>query len=144
MTTLYHEIEVLTSPDRVWSLLTTRAGLNRWWPGDVTIQGGDSWRFHLTESDQSYVFKVAEEVPENLLEWCCVLGEDNFQNTLVHWRVEKKIASLMLVMEHRELTKTPAELARLNTQWGIWLQRIHQQLHQEIETPDNEDLNAWT
>lgn len=144
MTTLYHEIEILTSPDRVWSLLTTRAGLNRWWPGEVSIHGGDSWRFNLADTDQSLVFKVVEEVPDNVLEWLCVQGEDDFHNTLIHWRIEKREVGLCLVLEHRDLRKSIEQVASLNTQWGIRMQHIHEQLHREIETPDNEDLNAWT
>ncbi|MEJ2045094.1 MAG: SRPBCC domain-containing protein [Reinekea sp.] len=144
MTTLYHEIQILTSPDRVWSLLTTRVGLNRWWPGEVSIHGGDSWRFNLADTDQSLVFKVVEEVPDSVLEWLCVQGEDDFHNTLIHWRIEKQEVGLCLVLEHRDLRKSTEQVASLNTQWGIRIQNIYEQLHREIETPDNEDLNAWT
>ena len=144
MTTLYHEIEVMTSPERVWSLLTTRAGLNRWWPGEVSIHGGDSWRFQSEDHDLSLVFRVVEEVPDKVLEWLCVQGEDDFHNTLVHWRIERKEAGLRLIAEHRDLRKTPAQLARLNTHWGMWIERLRDQLHQEIDTLDDEDLNAWT
>ncbi len=144
MTTLYHEIEVMTSPDRVWALLTTRVGLNRWWPGEVTIHGGDSWRFRIADTDLVFVFKVVEEEPNKLLEWLCVQGEDDFHNTLIHWRIEKLEAGLRLILEHRDLRKSSAQAAYLNTQWGIWMQRIHEQLHKEIDTLDNEDLNAWT
>lgn len=144
MTTLYHEIEVLTSPERVWALLTTRAGLNRWWPGEIAINGGDSWRLTLENQDIPLVFRVVEEEPDKVLEWLCTQGEDDFHNTLVHWRIERNEASLGLIAEHRDLRKTPAQLARLNTQWGIWMERILDQLHQEIDTLDDEDLNAWT
>ncbi|ATX75388.1 SRPBCC family protein [Reinekea forsetii] len=144
MTTLFHEIEVVTSPDRVWALLTTRAGLNRWWPGEIFIQGGDSWRLQQIDRDMPLVFKVVEEVPDQVLEWLCTQGAEDWHNTLVHWRIERRAAKLRLIVEHRDLRKTPAELARLNTQWGVWVDRIGHQLHQEIDTMDDKDLNAWT
>jgi uncharacterized protein YndB with AHSA1/START domain len=144
MTTLYHEIEVVTSPDRVWSLLTTRVGLNRWWPGEIFIHGGDSWRLQQEDRNMALVFKVVEEVPDQVLEWLCTQGEDDWRNTLVHWRIERREAKLHLIVEHRDLRKTPEELALLNTQWGVWVDRIGHQLHQEIETMDDRDLNAWT
>ncbi|WP_320826453.1 SRPBCC family protein [Reinekea sp.] len=144
MTTLYHEIEVVTSPDRVWSLLTTRVGLNRWWPGEIFIHGGDSWRLQQEDRNMALVFKVVEEVPDRVLEWLCTQGEDDWHNTLVHWRIERHEAKLRLIVEHRDLRKTPEELARLNTQWGVWVDRIGRQLHQEIDTMDDKDLNAWT
>jgi uncharacterized protein YndB with AHSA1/START domain len=144
MTTLYHEIEVMTSPDRVWSLLTTRTGLNRWWPGEVTIHGGDSWRFQHEDRDVPMIFKVVEEEPNKVLEWLCTQGEDDFHNTLIHWRIEKHEAGLSLIAEHRDLRKTDAQLGKLNTHWGIWMERMRDQLHLEIETLDDEDLNAWT
>ena len=62
MPTLYHEIQVLTSADRVWNLLTTRQGLNRWWPGEVTINGGDSWRFNRPEAESDWDGRGAERL----------------------------------------------------------------------------------
>ena len=144
MTTLFHEIEVVTSPDRVWALLTTRAGLTRWWAGEIFIQGGDSWRLQQADRGMPLVFKVVEEVPDQVLEWLCTQGEDDWHNTLVHWRIERREAKLRLIVEHRDLRKTPEQLALLNTQWGVWVDRIGHQLHQEIDTMDDKDLNAWT
>jgi len=63
---------------------------------------------------------------------------------LIHWRIERKEVGLRLITEHRDLRKTPAQLARLNTYWGMWIERLRDQLHQEIDTLDDEDLNAWT
>ncbi|EAR11213.1 SRPBCC family protein [Reinekea blandensis] len=144
MTTLYHEIDVVASPERVWSLLTTRAGLNRWWPGEITIHDGDSWRFLHQDRDVPLIFRVVEEVPDQNLEWLCVQGEDDFHNTLVHWRIEVMDDRISLIAEHRDLRKSPAHLARLNTHWGTWMERIREQLHQDIATVDDDDLNAWT
>lgn len=144
MTTLYHEIDVVASPERVWTLLTTRTGLNRWWPGEITIYDGDSWRMKHEDRDAPLIFRVVEEIPDHTLEWLCVQGEDDFHNTLVHWRIEKSEAGISLIAEHRDLRKAPEHLARLNTHWGICMSRIRDQLHQDIETVDDEDLNAWT
>lgn len=144
MTTLYHEITALTSPGHVWNLLTTRNGLNKWWPGEVTINGGDSWRFHQDEANLEWVFRVVEEESQRVLEWLCVQGEDDFHNTLIHWRIEQKTAGLVLILEHRDLHKPAEQLAALNTHWGTWIDRIREQLHLEIETMDDKDLNAWT
>lgn len=144
MTTLYHEIDVVASPARVWSLLTTRTGLNRWWPGEITIQDGDSWRMRHEDRDVPLIFRVVEEVTDRNLEWLCIQGEDDFHNTLVHWRIEQHDAGISLIAEHRDLRKAPEHLARLNTHWGTWMERIREQLHQDIETIDDDDLNAWT
>lgn len=144
MPTLYHEIQVLTSADRVWSLLTTRQGLNRWWPGEVTINGGDSWRFNRSEAENDWVFRVVEETPEQVLEWLCVQGDDTLANTLVHWRIEKLEHGLSLALEHRDLREPEAQLATLNTQWGCWMQALHTELLRDFEPHDDDDLNAWT
>lgn len=144
MTTLYHEIKAITSPNRVWNLLTTRQGLSRWWPGEISIYGGDSWRFLLPEGDFELVFRVVEEEPDKILEWLCTQGANEFPNTLIHWRIEKLESGLKLVLEHRDLHLPAEQLAGLNTHWGTWMERIRDQLHQEIETLDDEDLNAWT
>lgn len=144
MTTLYHEIEAMTSANRVWNLLTTRQGLARWWPGEISIFGGDSWRFQQSERELELVFRVVEEEPEKVLEWLCTQGGAEFPNTLIHWRIEKLESGLKLVLEHRDLHQPAEQLAQLNTHWGTWMERIREQLHQEIETLDDEDLNAWT
>lgn len=144
MTTLYHEIEVMTSPNRAWNLLTTRQGLARWWPGEIQIHGGDSWCFLQADRDMELIFRVVEEEPEKLLEWLCTQGGDEFPNTLIHWRIEKQNPGVSIVLEHRDLRLPPPQLAKLNTLWGTWMERIREQLHQEIETLDDDDLNAWT
>lgn len=144
MTTLYHEILAVTSPEHVWSLLTTRHGLNRWWQGEVSIQGGDSWRFTNPDAQHDAIFKVVEEEPDRVLEWLCVQGPEDWQNTLIHWRIEREEVRLRLILEHRDLRKAPAQMARLNTYWGQLLNHLHRQLHQDIETLDDVELNAWT
>ena len=144
MTTLYHEIDVVASPERVWSLLTTRAGLNRWWPGEITIHDGDSWRFLHQDRDVPLIFRVVEEVPDQNLEWLCVQGEDDFHNTLVHWRIEVLDDRLSLIAEHRDLRKSPAHLARLNTHRGTWMGRIREPRHQDSATSDDDERNAGT
>lgn len=144
MTTLYHEIDVVSSAGRVWNLLTTRAGLNRWWPEEVSIQGGDSWRFLASDFDSHLIFRVVEEESEQSLEWLCTQGDGDWHNTLIHWRVERNESGLHLIMEHRDLRKTESQVARLNTRWGVLMDRLQQQLHLEIDTVDERDLNAWT
>ncbi len=144
MSTLYHEINVMTSPNRAWQLLTTKAGISLWWPGEISIQGGDSWRLFRKEQESALVVRVVEEEPERLLEWLCTQGEDDWHNTLIHWRIEPQEAGLRLILEHKDLRKTPQQLAQLNTLWGIWMNAIGECLHQDIDTLDSDDLNAWT
>lgn len=144
MTTLYHEIELVSSAERVWSLLTTRAGLNKWWPGEVSIHGGDSWRFQNDNESMALVFRVVEEEPDQVLEWLCTQGDDDWHNTLVHFRVKKREAGLNLVIEHRNLRLSAPDSALLNTKWGVCANRLRECLHEEILTLDEDDLNAWT
>ncbi len=127
MTTLYHEITVKASPAQIWNVLTTRAGLNQWWPGSVSIFGGDSWQMQPLLSESRLVFKVIEEQTHKVLEWLCTEGEDCWPNTLVHWRIEPLEDCWKLVVEHRDLRETPSQLAALNTQWGGWVHRIAEQ-----------------
>ncbi|TCS44067.1 SRPBCC domain-containing protein [Reinekea marinisedimentorum] len=131
MTTLYHEIVVQAEPDRIWSLLTTRTGLEQWWPGSISTHGADSWQFQAQQQEVSMVFRVVEEETESVLEWLCTQGEDYWHNTLVHWRIEKAEGENRLILEHRDLRETPSELASLNTRWGVLMNRIALQLQEE-------------
>lgn len=131
MTILYHEIVVQAAADRIWSLLTTRSGLAQWWPGEIATQGGDSWQLQMQSMETSLVLRVVEEEPESVLEWLCTQGEGPWHNTLVHWRIEGNDHSWRIILEHRDLRETHADLAALNTKWGLLLNRIAQQLIEE-------------
>lgn len=131
MTTLYHEILVQAEPDRIWSLLTTRTGLEQWWPGSVSTHGGDSWQLQAAQAGVDMVLKVVEEETDSVLEWLCTQGESSWHNTLVHWRIESSGSKQRLILEHRDLRETPSELAGLNTRWGLLMNRIDLQLQEE-------------
>jgi len=131
MTTLYHKIVVQAEPDRIWSLLTTRTGLEQWWPGHISTQAADSWQFESEQQEANMVFRVVEEETEKLLAWLCTQGENYWHNTLVYWRIEHIGDDKHLILEHRDLRETPEELAALNTRWGVLMSRIALQLQED-------------
>lgn len=144
MTILHHQIRAISSPKQVWHTLTTRAGLTSWWPGTVTIHGGDSWRFASDDNREFYVMRVVEDIPDRALEWLCIQGPEHWQNTLIHWRLESNGPEQLLSLEHRDLRQDVALLGETNTHWGVLLERLRVQLQTEINPLDDRDLTVWT
>lgn len=144
MSTLYHEISLVTSPSEVWAALTTRMGLLKWWPDDVTISGGDSWCLTHQATQSSLIVKVVEDIPDQALEWLCVQGPEEWANTLIHWRLESHNERQTLVLEHRDLQPSPDQLAALNTFWGVTIERLRLSLLSSVNPNDEVDLGLWT
>ncbi|MBU2864191.1 SRPBCC domain-containing protein [Reinekea forsetii] len=144
MTTLYHEISLVTSPSDVWAALTTRVGLLKWWPDDVSISGGDSWCLTHQATKSSIIIKVVEDIPDQALEWLCVQGPEEWVNTLIHWRLESRDDRQTLTLEHRDLQVTSQHAAGLNTFWGVTIDRLKHSLLSEVNPNDDVDLGLWT
>ena len=144
MSTLYHEIKIVSSPSEVWAALTTRQGLMSWWPNEVSISGGDSWCLLNSSGTAPIIMKVVEDIPDQALEWLCVQGPEDWQNTLIHWRLSSQAQRQCLVLEHRDLRQDLSQLAALNTFWGVNIDRLKHSMASEINTHDEADLGLWT
>lgn len=131
MTTLYHEILVKALPDSIWNLLTTQTGIARWWPGAVSLQNDGNWALRFESGESELIFRIVEHEPKSVLEWLCISGDDDWDNTLVHWRIEPNSSGVRLKFEHRDLRKSGDQLAELNTHWGVCIDHIRRHLHQE-------------
>lgn len=144
MSILYHEINVVSSPSQVWAALTTRQGLISWWPDEVSISGGDSWCLSNSAMPAPMIMKVVEDIPDKVLEWLCIQGPEEWQNTLIHWRLETQGQKQRLILEHRDLRSETDQLASLNTFWGVTVERLRLSMASEINPNDEVDLGAWT
>jgi uncharacterized protein YndB with AHSA1/START domain len=144
MSTLYHEIKMVSSPSQVWAALTTRQGLLSWWPDDVSISGGDSWCLSNNTTPAPLIMRVVEDIPDQALEWLCIQGPDEWQNTLIYWRLESQGQKQRLTLEHRDLRQELDQLAGLNTFWGTTIERLRQSMLSEINPNEDVDLGAWT
>jgi uncharacterized protein YndB with AHSA1/START domain len=144
MSTLYHEIKIVSSPSQVWAALTTRQGLISWWPNEVSISGGDSWCLSNSSGSAPMIMKVVEDIPDQALEWLCVQGPEDWENTLIHWRLDPQGQKQRLVLEHRDLRQDLPQLASLNTFWGVSIERLRHSMSDEINSNDEADLGLWT
>lgn len=145
MATLFHQIHIDAPAPRIWELLTSRTGLQSWWSGTVSIAGGDRWRFSSDELESPVVLKVVEEEPDKRLEWLCVQGDPDWENTLVLWTLTPADTGFNIRLEHRDWRLTDTELAVENTRWGERLVKLRAQCHHNDDLPINdEDLSVWT
>ncbi|WP_164743957.1 SRPBCC family protein [Saccharospirillum alexandrii] len=145
MATLLHQITIDAPASRIWEMLTTRLGLQAWWDGTVSIAGGDCWRLSSDDLDSPVTLKVVEEEPDKTLEWLCVLGDPDWENTLVLWTLEKAERGFTIRLEHRDWRLNEADLAAENTRWGERLMKLRLQCHHNDDLPVNDDdLSVWT
>ena len=145
MATLFHQIRVDVHAPRIWELLTTRAGLQSWWDGTVSIAGGDCWKFSSEELESPVTLRVVEEEPDKSLEWLCVQGDPDWENTLMLWTLERAERGFNICLEHRDWRLTDTELAAENTRWGERLVKLRSLCHHNDDLPFNDqDLSVWT
>lgn len=145
MATLFHQIEIDAPANRIWELLTTRTGLQSWWSGTVSIAGGDSWRFSSEELESPITLRVIEEEPDRRLEWLCVKGDPDWENTLLLWQLTRAEPGFLVRFEHHDWRLSNEELAAENTRWGERLVKLRALCHHNDDLPFNDqDPSVWT
>lgn len=145
MATLFHQADIDAPASRIWELLTTRTGLQSWWSGTVGIAGGDAWRFTSADLEGPITLRVVEEEPDRRLEWLCVQGDPDWENTLILWTLVPLRQGFSIRLEHRDWRLAEDELAAENTRWGERLVKLRAQCHHNDDLPHNDDdLSVWT
>ncbi|PTY37796.1 hypothetical protein BGP77_15065 [Saccharospirillum sp. MSK14-1] len=145
MVTLFHQVDIDAPAARIWEQLTTRTGLQSWWSGTVSIAGGDSWRFTSSDLEAPITVRVVEEEPDLRLEWLCVQGAPDWENTLILWTLKRAKQGFSVCLEHRDWRLDEASLAAENTRWGERLIKLRANCHHNDELPHNDDdLSVWT
>ncbi|MFI8531206.1 SRPBCC domain-containing protein [Streptomyces aquilus] len=145
MPDILHRIGITSSPDAVYTALTTVEGLANWWTrdteGDPRVGGVIKFRFVPGGFDM----KVLEAQPAERLVWEVVDGPEEWIGTHVRFELKQE-GDFTIVLFRHEGWKEPVEfMYHCSTKWATYLMS----LKRLIETgkgepaPDDVQISDW-
>lgn len=142
MADILHRIGVQkSSPDAVYSALTTLDGLAGWWAqnttGDTGVGGVIEFRFGPGGIDMA----VRELVPGKLVCWEVTGGPDEWIGTAVRWDLRQDGDYTIVIFAHQGWRETGEFMHHCSTKWATFLMSLKQLLETGEGAPDPRDVS---
>ena len=125
MKKIIHFVRVHAAPEKVFQALTTEAGLSNWWSTAVDVdEAAGMIHFHFA-GDFNPDMKVVNQQTNQLVEWECTDGHDNWKaNTfLFEVRAVRGETDLMFVQVYAQ-ELTDEVYGTYNYNWGYYLHSL--------------------
>jgi uncharacterized protein YndB with AHSA1/START domain len=147
MVDILHRVGIKgSSPDDVYTALTTIEGLSGWWTRDTTgkpddVGGVTAFRFVPGGFDM----KVVELVPGKRVLWEVVEGPAEWVGTHVNFELSQADDFTIVLFEHRGWAEPVEFMHHCSTKWASYLLS----LKQLVETgtgapaPDDVQISDW-
>ncbi|MFE9685196.1 SRPBCC domain-containing protein [Streptomyces sp. NPDC006285] len=128
MVDILHRIGVTSTPDSVYTALTTISGLSGWWTEDT--DGSDDvgevirFRFRGAPAPGGFDMKVLEAEPAELVLWEVVDGPAEWIGTQVRFELKQEDDYTIVLFRH-EGWKEPGEfMHHCSTKWATFLMSL--------------------
>jgi uncharacterized protein YndB with AHSA1/START domain len=147
MPDIRHHVGINAPLSEVYAALATREGLARWWT--TTVDGasepGDELIFRFGRPEPAAVMKVLELVPEQLVRWQCVIGPDEWLDTVLTFELKPNGDETFLVFTHGDWREPVDFMAHCSTKWAYFLLGLKSGLEGGKATPWPGDMpiSSW-
>jgi uncharacterized protein YndB with AHSA1/START domain len=127
MTAIKHLFHIAMPPETVYQALTTAEGLSNWWTrqtsGDPAMGGILQFRFgEHVGSDM----KIISLKPNEVVEWECVAGPDDWIGTTVSFRLDRNDHKTRVHFEHGSWKEANDFYAACSFSWGRYMESLRQ------------------
>src|SRR5438105_2676993 len=123
MPDIKHMIDIKATPDAVYALIGTPAGLSKWWAEDVfdVSEGGCSLGFF----DRTTVYRLRAEsrAPGKQIVWHCESGQE-WSGTRLIFDLQNSGKSTVLRFTHADWRTSADYFTMCNTTWGELMFRL--------------------
>lgn len=128
MKKIIHYVHVHAAPERVYVALTTEEGLAGWWSTAVNVQAGVGgvidFRF---AGDFNPHMEVKTLNPNQLIEWQCVAGHDNWRDNTFSFELRDSNGETGLMFVQVYAQELSDEVyGTYNFNWGYYLGSLKQ------------------
>ena len=120
MASIYHQIGVKTSPDKIFKAIATLEGLADWW----TVAKGSCDTGEVIEfwfGDFHMDMKVADQVDKSSVTWVCIGGDAQWQDTEITFTLKETDQQTLINFNHRKWVETSELYRQCNTKWAVFL-----------------------
>ena len=142
---ILHRVGITSSPDKVYSALTTVDGLASWWTKDTDGDGsaGGVLRFRFIPG--GFDMKVLETRPAELVRWQVIDGPAEWIGTQITFELKQEESFTIVLFRHAGWAEPVEFMAHCTTKWATFLMS----LKRLVETgtgepaPDDVQISNW-
>jgi uncharacterized protein YndB with AHSA1/START domain len=137
MPTIDHEIRIAAPADRVFTALSTLAGMRAWHTPNAEGGGGvgSTWVFPFADHPEFAWEVVASEAPTEVV-WRCVRGPgDSVGTTATFTLSELEDGRTLLEHVHAGWPGTHGNFRKCNTTWGVLLHHLRDHVETGVAAP---------
>jgi uncharacterized protein YndB with AHSA1/START domain len=145
MVDILHRVGVLSSPDQVYTALTTVDGLSHWWTedtrGDSDIGGVLQFRFVPGGFDM----KVLETRPAELVRWEVVDGPEEWIGTHVRFDLKQEDGYTIVLFRHEGWKEQVEFMHHCSTKWATYLMSMKKLVEtgKGEPSPNDVQISNW-
>jgi Activator of Hsp90 ATPase homolog 1-like protein len=142
---ILHKVGIKSSVEKVYTALTTRDGLARWWTTDT--QGSDEvggvWAFRFGAGGLD--MKVLELVPGERVLWQVVAGPDEWMETRVSFDLRQESEWAIVMFKHEDWKEPVEFMHHCSTKWAVFLLSLKSLVEtgKGSPAPDDIKLDSW-
>ena len=140
MNDILHRIGVTSTPDEVFTALTTVDGLAGWWTedteGDAEVGGELRFRFLPGGFDM----KVIETQRDELVRWEVIDGPEEWIGTQVTFELTQQDGFTIVMFRHQGWREPVEFMSHCSTKWAIYLMSLKQLVETGTGAPAPHDV----
>jgi catechol 2,3-dioxygenase-like lactoylglutathione lyase family enzyme len=132
--TLYHQLSIQTSRERLYEAIATEGGIADWWDAPKALSADDGLVLEFRPGPEHGVLrmKVLERVPGTRVGWECISRHpasspaSAWTGTRITFEIGAAENGVMLDFRHTGWDESSKYLGFCNHQWGVALQKLKQ------------------
>jgi len=120
MADILHRLSIDAPPERVYELIATPAGIERWWTGHTVDGDGDKLSFSFGGPSPAACVKVTENTPEQIV-WHVVEGPPDWLGTDITFILRPTGEGTTLLFSHHGWREPDEFMANCSSEWASYL-----------------------
>jgi uncharacterized protein YndB with AHSA1/START domain len=126
MAEMKHQIPIKATPEKVYSAITTPAGLRGWWTADTQADEkvGGKAEFGFDKRGMVFRMKIEKLDPGKRVVWSCHGDHPEWDGTTLTWNIAHESDLTVLRFNHSKWKSASDFFATCNSSWGELMHRL--------------------
>jgi len=122
MTAIKHLLVIKSSPEKIYSAITTNEGTAKWWTeqSEIGNKVGDINIFDFGDRYHNEMI-ILNLIPNKKVEWECLVGDKEWIGTKLIFEIEEKDKNSVLKFTHGNWREETDFFASCNYHWGYYM-----------------------
>jgi uncharacterized protein YndB with AHSA1/START domain len=125
MTAIKHLLVIKSSPEKIYSAITTNEGTAKWWTeqSEIGNKVGDINIFDFGDRYHNEMI-ILNLIPNKKVEWECLVGDKEWIGTKLIFEIEEKGKNSVLKFTHANWREETDFFASYNYHWGYYMRSL--------------------